>query len=246
MGSASQSLRTGVNALLDVVFPPTCAGCGASIDQPKAFCEACREDLLLFTDPGCPRCATPLLAAMPGESPDCPACRGERWAFDRVLALGPYEGLLRRLVLDTKRSAGEPCAAAFGRMLAHEHAEPMAAVDLVVPIPQHWTRRIGRRADGVAALASSLAAAADLPGRKALHRHRATPHQTAVAPSQRAANVRGAFSVVRPGQIAGRTIALVDDVFTTGATCHAAAQTLRRAGAGRVVAVVAARRIGAW
>lgn len=245
MPSISTRYRRGLESLLDVAFPPVCAACGASIGSAGEFCDSCLGDLLLFDEPVCQRCSTPCVG-MPAEATDCPACRDERWAFDRVLALGPYEGLLRRLVLDTKRSRGEPVAQVFGKMLARHHAAELRGVDLVVPVPQHWSRRLSRRADGVAALGRTLAGHAGTPFAKSLRRRRATPHQTSVAPSDRAANVRGAFSVASPGRLAGLTIALVDDVFTTGATCQAAARTLKKAGARRVVAVVVARRLGTW
>lgn len=245
MSSGSSLYRRGLSSLLDVAFPPICAACGSSVEAAGKLCDGCRDDLLLFDQPVCRRCSSPRVGER-AEATDCPACRDERWAFDRVLALGPYEGLLRRLVLDTKRSRGEPVAQVLGNMLAHHHAAELRGVDLVVPVPQHWSRRLSRRADGVAALGRTLAGHAGTPFAKSLRRRRATPHQTSVAPSDRAANVRGAFSVASPGRLAGRTIALVDDVFTTGATCQAAARTLKKAGARRVVAVVAARRLGTW
>ncbi|QDT67755.1 DNA utilization protein GntX [Planctomycetes bacterium MalM25] len=234
-------------ALLDVAFPPGCVACAAgTADAPadrRDFCEGCWDDLPRFNEPVCTRCSTPLAAA-DRDDPDCPACRREVWAFDATIALGAYDGLLRRLVLATKRRAGEPIAEALGRGLARQVAAITPDDALIAPIPQHWRRRLLRRADGVAALAGALAERSGRPLARPLVRHRATPRQTRIAPSGRAANVRGAFSVPRPERVAGRTILLVDDVLTTGATCHAAAMALQKAGAERVVAVVAARRLG--
>lgn len=237
------SLQTAASLLLDVAFPPTCPACGQGASD--GFCRGCSEDLDVFSGPACRRCATPLLATAPAAD-DCPACRAERWAFDEAVALGAYDGLLRRLVLDAKRPAGEGAVVELGRMTAREHrGRILAYADaVVVPTPQHWRRRLLRRADGVAAFAGALAGELGLPCRSVLRRTRPTRRQTEVAPSDRRANVRGAFRVTRNARLAGRTVLLTDDVLTTGSTCHAAAQALKRAGAARVVAVVAARRLG--
>lgn len=238
-----------IRSLLDVAFPPCCAACGRSTVQlegvDRGFCHECREDLVLFQDKLCHRCSTPL-ADPEADSTDCPVCREERWAFDETLALGPYDGLLRHLVLLAKRQSGAAGAVALGELLAVRHTERLASLGnaVVVPVPSHWSRRAMRMADGVGKLAEGLADRAGLPRRSLLRRKRATTKQTEVAPSDRRANVSGAFTVARRARLAGRTVLLVDDVLTTGSTCHAAAAALKRAGADRVVAVVAARRVG--
>lgn len=234
--------------LLDVAFPPTCPAChrgmAERLGRSQQFCDGCEADLALLEGPLCVRCSAPTSTA---SHADCPACRGERWAFDATLALGPYEGLLRRLILDAKQPAGEAAAAAIGQMLARRHAERLAALPgaVVTPVPQHWRRRLLRRCDGVAALSVAFAQGVGLPFQRLLSKRRPTRRQTEVAPSDRRSNVRGAFGVNRPG-VTGKTVLLVDDVLTTGSTCHAAAQMLKRAGADRVVAVVAARRLGSF
>jgi len=245
MREGSPPLYRAAAAVLDVAFPPRCVACRRGLDggSRSGFCAACWGDLERFGGPICLRCSSPLAdGAAPAE--DCAACRGERWAFEQVVALGPYAGLLRRLVLEGKRRGGEDAMRALGGLLGESVRSDGHGEAVVVPIPQHWTRRLARGADGVGAMAEALAAAAGLSRRGALSRCRRTPRQTEVAPSERTANVRGAFAVTRPVVVAGRGVLLIDDVFTTGATCHAAARTLRAAGATRVVAVVAARRVG--
>lgn len=232
-------------AALDVAFPPSCPVCRRSLagrlGPAGVFCVDCDQDLVRFDEDICPRCSTPVQEV----AADCPVCREERWAFDAVLALGPYDGLLRRMVLDGKRVAGEPGLVALGGMLAGRLADPTAGPEPVVtPVLAHWSRRLLRRADGVEALARAFAREAGLAFGKELRRRRATPRQTEVAPSARQANVRGAFAARRPHRVASRTVFLVDDVFTTGSTCHAAAKALKQAGAATVVAVVAVRRLG--
>ncbi|QDV72680.1 phosphoribosyltransferase family protein [Botrimarina mediterranea] len=245
------SIRTAAAQLLDVAFPPTCVACGrgasSGLREVEGFCPDCEAELGVFDEPVCGRCAAPLVGTAPSVV-DCPACRQERWAFDGAVALGPYDGLLRRLVLTGKGRAGEAAMAALGRALARQHGEQLRGYPaaMVTSTPQHWRRRLVRRTDGVATLAKALADAAGLPFETALQRTRPTRRQTEVAPSDRRANVRGAFVRTRRAILEGRTVLLVDDVLTTGSTCHAASQALKRAGAVRVVAVVAAKRLGHW
>ena len=111
----------------------------------------------------------------------------------------------------------------------------------VVPVPLHWRRRWRRGYNQAAALARALALGLQIPSRdRWLRRVRATPFQTAVAPSARRANVRGAFRAVADPNLTGQTVLLVDDVLTTGGTASEAARALRDAGASRVVVAVLA------
>lgn len=242
-------IRRVAGALLDVACPPRCVGCGAGSPGETGFCAPCLEDLRPFESPCCGRCATPLVTALPVESPpagDCPVCRSERWRFDATIALGPYEGALRRLILDAKRGHAAPIAVALGRLLATRRVDLLreCGAVAVTSAPPHWSRRLGRGGDNVQAMARAIAAELGLPYRSLLTRVRATPSQTSVAPSRRVANVRGVFAARRGRVPTGGTLLLVDDVLTTGATASAAAAVLKRAGAGRVVAVVAGKRLG--
>jgi ComF family protein len=113
-------------------------------------------------------------------------------------------------------------------------------IELLVPVPLHWTRRLSRGYNQATVIACGLH-----PPRakvsKALARIRRTAAQTAMAsPSARHRNVRGAFAVRRHVDVAGRSICLIDDIKTTGATLHECAKVLRMAGAREVFALILA------
>jgi len=130
-------------------------------------------------------------------------------------------------------------------------AERMAAVpgvreevqrcDLVLPMPLARRRLADRGFNQALLLARQLAP--DKTETQLLLRLRETGSQTALDRKARRANVRDAFGVdpLRANEVRGRALLLVDDVMTSGASLHAAAQALRRAGAQRVAAVVLAR-----
>jgi ComF family protein len=235
-----RELTRGVLALL---YPGVCAACGRAIPpEQHPFCASCRTQLTSDALPTCPRCAStvgPHIVLDGG----CLACKDSVFHFDRALRLGPYDGLLRELVLRIKQPAGEQLAEWLGELWAG-HAEARLrelGADLVVPVPLHWQRRWSRGYNQSAQLARALAGRLGLPCRPGwLKRIRHTPFQTQQSAAARRANVHGVFAArPRPGLL-GRTVLLVDDVLTSGSTASEAARALRAAGAGRVIVAVLA------
>jgi ComF family protein len=133
--------------------------------------------------------------------------------------------------------------------LAHPLAAGMAQVladaekpDLIVAVPLHWSRMRLRGFNQAAVLAAELSTRLDAAlDNRILLRKRATPPQTGLTRAERIRNLRGVFQVRSKDAVRGRSILLVDDVLTTGATVDACARVLRAAGASKVSAVTAAR-----
>ncbi|HEY1379211.1 MAG TPA: phosphoribosyltransferase family protein [Gemmataceae bacterium] len=229
--------------LLHLAYPGVCAACTRPTGiAPGDFCPDCRAALVADPHPTCPRCASTLGPNLPPAS-DCTRCRGQSFAFERVIRLGPYEGIRRDTVLRMKHGQHEGLAEAAGELWAEHALGQLKAVGAgaVVPIPLHWRRRWRRGYNQAAALARAVASTLQVPCRERwLRRVRATLLQTAVALSARRDNVRGAFRAPADPRLRGLTVLLVDDVLTTGGTANEAARTLRAAGAARVVVAVLA------
>jgi ComF family protein len=228
--SALHLARSALGALVDLVWPPRCAACGEAVSA-EPFCPTCAGAV----DPvpaGCARCG------QPGPDPLCGACRAAPPAFDAVRAGGLFGGPLADAIHAFKYGGRAALARPLGIWLAARAPPPPGA--LVVSVPLARGRRIERGYDQAALLADELArAAGGRRGRGLLRRVRETPPQVGRAREERARNVAGAFEA--SGDVAGRDVALVDDVVTTGATADAAASALRRAGARSVVVVALAR-----
>jgi len=176
----------------------------------------------------------------------CSDCRGKSLGFDRALALGPYDGPIRDLCLSLKYEPNAWLARWLADVLVEAHPELAAepADSWVVPVPLHWKKHWQRGYNQAEALARSLARRLSLRYRQPLRRLTATPPLALLGRTERARLLRGAFRA-RPGKsLEGRTVLLVDDILTSGATSGAAARALKRAGAARVVVVVAARAQG--
>lgn len=229
--------------LVQIAYPGVCQLCTRPIGLDASdFCSECSTSLTNDPHPTCPRCAGTLGANLPAEV-DCHRCRGISFAFERVLRLGPYDGLRREAILRMKHARDEGLAEAVGKLWAAHALQALQQIgaSAVVPIPLHWRRRIQRGFNQSAILAQALASALRLPYRgRWLGRVRATQFQTDLAPSARSDNVRGAFQARGDRRMHGAAILLVDDVLTTGSTASEAARVLRAAGAVRVVVAVLA------
>ena len=237
--------RELLRGLRDLVYPGLCAACDSPLTpDAEDFCPGCAARITADPHRICPRCCSPVgpFAEIEG---GCPRCRDTAFHFESARRLGPYDGLLRDLILCLKHHTGEATAEALGRLWAR-HAEARfreTGAAVVVPVPLHWWRRWRRGYNQSEALAEALAAALGLPCRPGwLKRVRATPRQALQSPSVRRQNVRGAFRASAFATLKGQTVLLVDDVLTTGSTCSDAARALREAGAARVVVAVLAHR----
>ncbi len=174
----------------------------------------------------------------------CRRCRWGAYAFERVRSYGEYDGSLGDVIQLFKYRgvlALKDFLAACLAQTAQEELE-LGEINAIVPVPLHRSRERERGFNQSAVLAGALARQLGLPVREALLlRHRKTRPQTGLTFAQRRRNVRGAFAVRSGVTIDKLRILLVDDVYTTGATAHACARALRRAGARSVVVLTVAR-----
>jgi ComF family protein len=237
-------LRNLAAGMAHLVYPKVCWVCGQFLDLDSSLlCPRCAFSLTNDPHSTCPRCSSsvgPFAASEEG----CVQCRELSLGFDRALRLGPYEGLLREVILRMKHQAGEGLAEAVANLAAERLADRLRPLQpsLVMSIPLHWTRRLARGFNQSETLARRLAKELGIPCRSSwLRRTRRTPLQTEQpSPAARLANVHNAFQL-RPGvKLAGQVVVLVDDVMTTGATLGEAARALRPAKPAQIVAAVLA------
>jgi ComF family protein len=216
------------------LLAPTCVLCGAPGADGGDLCAGCAADLPRNRI-ACPRCALPLAAPAPA----CAPCLRRAPPQAATFAALRYEAAARLLLPRYKFAADLATGRVLGGLLL-EVASGAPRPQVVAPVPLHVARLRERGFDQAWELARRAAAALDLPARPdLLQRARATTAQTGLDAVARRRNLRDAFTVA--ADVAGRHVALVDDVMTTGATIEAAARALRRAGATRVDVWVVAR-----
>ncbi|MFO0889182.1 MAG: ComF family protein [Isosphaeraceae bacterium] len=244
----SQGWSACGDALEELIFPWSCEVCGAEGDGWKGpLCPECRERLLTAAREArsCPRCALPV-----GPHADlrggCSHCRRYPLPFHQAFCLGPYEGPIHDLCLRLKRERHAWLAPWLGSLLAEARRAELGELPRdawVVPIPLHWRRRLRRGYNQAASLANGLAHRLDLQVHHPLRRIKATDHLAHHGAAERKEAMRGAFAARRDPALKGRTVLLVDDILTTGATSGAAARALKQAGARRIVLAVLARTL---
>lgn len=242
------NLTRFLHHMLDILLPTACVSCGSSVGDSPApyFCRSCWEDFSLLRGPVCPRCgrlfdSPEALSHSPGHL--CLSCRQDLPHFDQSLSVGYFEGTLREAIHAFKY---RPCRA-LGRPLARWMSANILlkpGIDLVMPVPLH-TKRLRQRGFNQSLLLAygiSRAYGQDLSFDN-LQRVRFTTPQVRLSGAERIANVSGAFRLRRPGEVAGRPVLLVDDVYTTGATVNECARVLKEAGADRVLVLTLARAV---
>jgi ComF family protein len=244
-------------SLFATLFPSDCRLCGSPLINISRLpvCRPCLADCRPITGIVCSVCGERVFTpyALSAAETRCGLCRRMEQPFVRAIGYGSYDGGLRELIHLLKYEQVRPAATVLGRMLAEAMTGLQAGWTgnnplVVVPVPLH-SRKLRQRgfnqSELIAQHAIKLVAGS---GRLVLHsrvleRRRETQSQIGLTRHQRRQNLRGAFVVSRPEEIAGREIVLVDDVFTTGTTVSECARVLRQAGASKVFVATVARTL---
>lgn len=210
-------------ALLDLLMPPACAGCGRS---GSLLCDRCVGAF-----------SPPFRAADRFVAPDAGVALGD--ALVLALAAFAYAGPMRRALAALKYSS----ASRLAPMLARAATPPLRTLlaisgpAVLVPVPVHAERRRERGYNQAELIARALG-----PSHLILERVRPTTKQHRLDRAARLANLRGAFRVAS-GVSVPSVVVLVDDIITTTATLEACASVLRETGVEAVYGFAVAREV---
>ncbi|MBR2707523.1 MAG: ComF family protein [Mogibacterium sp.] len=237
--------RTG-NKLLDLVYPMNlyCISCGKITDDSRTYrlCNECMEASNWVTERRCAKCGKPLAYSDPGEK--CFACSMEAdRSFDRGHACAGYGAVEQSLIFAFKYGSRSDIGGTLGEIMhdrmAAEYGEDALAgmYDLVVPVPIHRSKKKKRGFNHADLMAESFAKRAGIACDTGMvMRTRDTAPMKGLGAEERRLNISGAFELRerRHPLIEGRSILLIDDIYTTGSTIDEIASLLKAAGASRV------------
>jgi ComF family protein len=237
---------------LDWLYPPRCRFCRESTRRSDdCFCAACLQRIRVIDCPICTVCGRPFLDTS-GDDHLCGGCIARPPHFTRARSWAcystddgeehPLRSVLQRFKYGRKVSLGKP----LGRLMAEGSSGFFAAgsIDLVVPVPLHRKRLRWRGFNQSVVLAHEIGRAWDLRvDAFALTRSRATPPQTQLHEDERRKNMRRAFSVNPRRSVDDRSVLLIDDVYTSGATVDECSRALLGGGAREVSVLTLARTV---
>jgi ComF family protein len=231
--------------LADLLYPPTCAACGASTGTHRSLCPRCWSTIRFIERPYCEVLGIPFSHDLGAGILSAEAI-ADPPPFDRLRSAAVHHGVIRDLVHGLKYRDRIDLAPMMAGWMLRASDGTVAACDALIPVPLHRTRLFSRKFNQAAELARHLAQLSGKPLLPAtLVRIKRTSQQVGLGARARQDNVRGAFAIARhrDNDVFGRRIVLIDDVYTTGATVAAAARALKKAGAADVTVLTFARAL---
>ena len=230
---------------VDIVLPPRCVITGAEVQAQGMVDPQAWAQLDFIDDPYCDVCGIPFEVKV-HDNTQCAVCIKAAPPYISARSALVYNDASRSLILGFKHADKTHLVKTFTPWLCRAGAEMLARADVLIPVPLHSRRLMMRRYNQAALLVKDLSKNTGvtmcLDG---LQRVRATQPQGRMVFKERQKNVRGAFTVPkkRHADIKGKTIVLLDDVYTTGATVKACTKTLLSFGAKSVHVLTLARAL---
>lgn len=233
-------LKGFLKTLAEIIYPRYCLLCrkrNPLLEADEPVCSSCISKIRPITSPFCKKCGRKILR-FDASGGICALCCKSQFHFDRAFAGYPYEGVIKELIHQFKYKN----KIALGKRLSgllieftEEYSLPLDGCDYVIPIPLYRAKLREREFNQARILARYLSCHYKLTQvDNNLQRIRNTATQTELDKSARLENVRGAFKLKNPQALKDKTILLIDDVLTTGATASEAAGVLKSAGASAV------------
>ena len=231
--------------IIDIFLPPYCLKCHKILTATDSLCPECFHKIQFISAPYCPHCGVPLSSERK-QGLLCAGCSQEKEPLFRMNRAGIYyDKESRPLILDFKfrdKTENAPLLAKW--MVLGGRDIFQAGVDVIIPIPLHYTRMIKRRYNQSVLLAKELTKITGIANDfQSVIRHRKTKPQVDFSGKERIYNVKNAFCVKYPQNLQNKRVLLIDDVMTTGSTLRECAKVIKAAGAKSIDSLTIARVI---
>ncbi len=239
INAIKEQIQKVYNLFLKTILPPTCSGCRTESVSAHLLCAACWNAVHFIQKPFCSKCGVPM--AFASDQMSCVECLMHPPAYDLGRSTFIYSDLGRDLVLRLKHSDATYLPKCLAPWIKSTGQDFWPTADYIIPVPLHRWRLLKRQYNQATLLARAVSGLVNVPVlTNVLMRRKATESQGHKSVKDRKKNVDDAFYV--KGEILkGKTIVLLDDVWTTGATLNACTKVLRKAGAHRIYLLTLAR-----
>ena len=235
-----------IKTTIDFIYPRHCFSCDSEIDNEKEIyvCDKCKSLTKTSEENRCARCGIELGSYITMHESGCISCKNLELWFDAVYCVTVYKDVIRKLIHRFKYDRKEALSVPLGNnMIEWSKARGvMSNVDLIVPVPLFWQKRVKRGFNQSGLIAKRLANHYSIPiSINNLKRVRNTETQTNLTRNQRIENVKDAFAIKKSSMFSGKNVLLVDDVMTTGVTASECARILKENGTRKVYVLILAR-----
>lgn len=232
--------------ILDFFLPPECVVCRSATTKAHTLCVSCFSKFSFIQHPVCEDCGYPLPDV---ETKRCAHCMISPPPYDKGRSVLVYDEASKSMILKLKHCDNIDLAVPLARLVYHQHKDILRNVDFVIPVPLHrwrlWKRRYNQSTLVARELLKLMKGDENIPRLlcDSLVRVKSTPSQGS-SHAQRHKNMQGAFGVKDASKkLVGKSIILLDDVLTSGATIKACARSLKRHGVSHVTVLTLARVI---
>ena len=230
-------MRSFFESFFQFLLPPQCRCCEGFLEAgDQGVCSDCLSQMHWIEPPFCSICGTPFPSGV-GDSHTCGDCLTKTRHFETARALGYYAGPLQKMIHRWKYQGRTFLTGSLGEWMAtallrYWNPPPF---DLLVPVPLHPRRLQERGFNQALLLVKELSRRTGIRyHKKFLQKKEATLPQVNLSGAEREKAVRNAFQYIGNEDLEGKTLLLVDDVYTTGATVNECSRVLMASGAERV------------
>ena len=235
-------LKHLIKFIFDIFLPPRCLICQTIVQGKNGLCGKCFAKVNFLTDQSCPVCGRPYTFPVEGGNLVCGKCLTHPPHFKYSKSVFAYDSFSRQLILPLKHANRTEVVPYLSMLLFQRGRELLEICDYIIPVPLYWRRLLKRKYNQSALLAmqlSKLSKKSCLNG--VLIRIKNTQSQGHKTRKERQDNIKGAFDVRHPEYVKGKSIVLIDDVYTTGTTLNECSRVLEKAGAKQVMVLCIAR-----
>ncbi len=221
--------------LLDILFPSRCAACGSTVaSTDRHLCPSCAGRIPLIEE-GCPFCSSQ------ADNTPCTACSDRHWYIARHIAISDYSGVMKSAIRKMKFGGIRAIYSVLGSLAARELARRSLWADIITWVPMNSRKQWRRGFNQSERISTYISRKTGIPRRPLLKEKRGAGAQRDLGLRDRFIHSLGRYEPVKGPDLSGKSVLIIDDVYTTGSTINECARQLLMAGAERVFSLTIAR-----